>query len=167
MLYLPTQFIEDPYVLYNYTDTPQDFYERLRINVELNQELGTKIYSFPMKYIPLKAKDRSYIGKHWNHRLIRGVQCILLATMGKVGPNIDFFNAAFGKTSKEFIEIAMMPEEYIIQRRKHQDNGALDWRKDFRSLTPKQREKFMEFICAPYSFRSNKKFERLLEHYDK
>jgi hypothetical protein len=31
-----------------------------------------------MKYVPLDAKDRSYIGKHWNKRLLRGVQCILL-----------------------------------------------------------------------------------------
>ena len=31
------------YVLYNYMDTPEDFYERLRINCELNEELGTKI----------------------------------------------------------------------------------------------------------------------------
>ncbi|MEN6355551.1 MAG: hypothetical protein ABFD83_00545 [Armatimonadota bacterium] len=60
------------YVLFNYTDTPQDFYERLRINVELNQELGTQIYSFPMKYIPLDAKDRTHVGEHWNRRLLRG-----------------------------------------------------------------------------------------------
>ncbi|MCZ7623834.1 MAG: hypothetical protein M5U24_15435 [Candidatus Kuenenia sp.] len=41
------------YVLYNYVDAPEDFYQRLKINVQLNEELGTKIYSFPMKYIPL------------------------------------------------------------------------------------------------------------------
>jgi radical SAM superfamily enzyme YgiQ (UPF0313 family) len=51
------------YVLYNFNDTPADFYERLKINVFLNEELGTKIYSFPMKYIPLTAKDRAFIGK--------------------------------------------------------------------------------------------------------
>jgi hypothetical protein len=74
------------YVLYNYKDTPEDFYERLKINVILNKKLGTKIYSFPMKYIPLDARDRSYIGENWNKRLLRGVQCILLATKGKVSP---------------------------------------------------------------------------------
>lgn len=132
------------YVLYNYTDTPQDFYERLRINVELNQELGTQIYSFPMKYIPLDARDRSYVGKHWNRRLIRGVQCILLATKGKVGTHLDFFEAAFGRTSEEFIEIAMMPEEYIIHRRKHENNAASDWRQLFCALSDEERAAFFD-----------------------
>lgn len=127
------------YVLYNYTDTPQDFYERLRINAELNQELGTQIYSFPMKYIPLNAKDRAYIGKHWNRRLLRGVQCILVATRGMVGTHLDFFEAAFGATPAEFIEIASMPEDYIIHRRKHENNGALDWKRLYQALSASER----------------------------
>jgi hypothetical protein len=102
------------YVLYNYTDTPADFYERLRINCALNKELGTKIYSFPMKYIPLTSKDRRYVGKNWNRKLIRGVQCILLATRGMVSPRMEFFRAAFGESPERFLEIAWMPEEYII-----------------------------------------------------
>lgn len=152
------------YVLFNYTDTPQDFYERLRINVELNQELGTQIYSFPMKYIPLDAKDRTYIGKHWNRRLIRGVQCILLATMGKVGTHLDFFEAAFGRTPEEFVEIAMMPEEYIIHRRKHENNGACDWRQAFQALTDAEKLEFMGVASVPGATQEGK-FEHLLAHY--
>lgn len=131
------------YVLYNYTDRPQDFYERLRINVDLNQELGTQIYSFPMKYIPLDAKNRSFVGRNWNKRLLRGVQCILLATKGKVGTHLDFFEAAFGRTFDEFIEIAMMPEEYIIHRRAYENNGADQWRAAFRALSTTERTEFM------------------------
>ncbi len=48
------------YVLYNYVDAPEDFYQRLKINVQLNEELGTKIYSFPMKYIPLSEQSKKY-----------------------------------------------------------------------------------------------------------
>lgn len=154
------------YVLYNYTDTPQDFYERLRINVELNQELGTQIYSFPMKYIPLDAKDRTYVGEHWNRRLIRGVQCILLATMGKVGTHLDFFEAAFGRTPAEFIEIAMMPEEYIINRRKHENNGACEWREAFNALSEERRAQFMEVASAHGSQDEGAEFAHLLAHYD-
>lgn len=153
------------YVLFNYTDTPQDFYERLRINVELNKELGTQIYSFPMKYIPLDAKDRTYIGRHWNRRLIRGVQCILLATKGKVGTHLDFFEAAFGRTPEEFIEIAMMPEEYIIHRRKHENNGAFEWREAFQALTNKQRENFMKVVSDSKLCEEDTLFAHLLEHY--
>lgn len=153
------------YVLYNYTDTPQDFYERLRINVELNQELGTQIYSFPMKYIPLDGKDRTYIGKHWNRRLIRGVQCILLATKGKVGTQLDFFEWAFGKTPEEFIEIAMMPEDYIIHRRKHENNGACEWRDAFQALTDDERLEFMNVASSNCTETADAKFDGLLTHY--
>lgn len=127
------------YVLYNYRDTPRDFYQRLLINVQLNEQIGTKIFSFPMKYIPLDARDRSYVGPKWSRQLLRGVQCILLATLGKVGPKEDFFKAAFGSSSEEFIKIAMMPENYIIYRRKTEFNGADDWGHLYDTLTQNQK----------------------------
>ncbi len=136
------------YVLYNYKDTPEDFYERLRINVMLNKKLDTKIYSFPMKYIPLDAKDRSYIGEHWNKRLLRGIQCILLATKGKVSPRKEFFEAAFGKNEKEFIKIIMMPDEYIIYREEHKNNGAYDWRNLYQKLTKNQRIRLIDILSC-------------------
>lgn len=135
------------YVLYNYLDTPQDFYERLRTNATLARETGCEVYSFPMKYIPLDAKDRSHVGKHWSRRLLRGVQCILVATKGVVSPNLDFFEAAFGHSAQEFMEIAMMPDDYIIERRKYESNSAGDWRRSFRRLTPNQRELFISVVA--------------------
>jgi hypothetical protein len=59
------------YILYNFKDTPDDFYERLLINVELNEQLGTQIFSFPMKYVPITSKNRTYIGKYWTARYLR------------------------------------------------------------------------------------------------
>ena len=41
------------YVLFNYRDTPKSFYDRLRLSVELNESIGAKVTSFPMRYIPL------------------------------------------------------------------------------------------------------------------
>ena len=38
------------YVLYNFKDKPVELYKRLRLNVDLCEELGVSIYSFPMKY---------------------------------------------------------------------------------------------------------------------
>lgn len=130
------------YVLYNFTDTPDDFYQRLKINIRLNKELGTKIYSFPMKYIPLGATNRRFIGKNWNRQFIRGVQCILLATHGMVSPNKTFFKAAFGSSQNEFKKIISMPEEYIIYREAHKNNGALDWKTLYRQLSPGQKRTF-------------------------
>lgn len=54
------------YVLFNYRDTPRSFCDRLRLSVELNDTIGAKITSFPMRYIPLTDKDRRHIGPHWN-----------------------------------------------------------------------------------------------------
>ena len=159
------------YVLYNYMDTPEDFYERLRINCELNEELGTKIYSFPMKYIPLKAKDRSYVGKNWNRKLIRGIQCILLATRGMVSPRLEFFQAAFGSSPEEFLEIALMPNEYIIHRRFHENNGAAEWKNLYHLLTKSQRSVLFDIHSngriteAQFKRTKSPRFHRLLEHY--
>lgn len=140
------------YVLYNYVDTPEDFYERLHINVKLNQELGIHLYSFPMKYVPLDAKDRSSIGIHWNKRLLRGVQCILLITKGKISPSRAFFEAAFGASPEEFIRIAMMPDEYIIYREQYKNNAADDWKNLYKKLSEGQRKKLAEIVsCKSWS----------------
>jgi hypothetical protein len=113
------------YILFNYNDTPDDFYERLKINIRLNEEfldqgLDTQVWSFPMKYTPVigeEALDRKYIGKNWNRKYLRGIQCILLATHGVVGPKRSFFEKAFGKDCDEFKTILLLPEDYIISRK--------------------------------------------------
>jgi len=159
------------YVLYNYLDTPEDFYERLRINCELNEELGTQIYSFPMKYIPLDAKDRSHIGKHWNKKLLRGIQCILLATRGMVTTKLDFFEAAFGTSPEEFRLIAMMPEHYIINREKYKNNGAGEWKKLYKKLTRNEREIVANNVFCKtntveaYKKTKSLKLKNILSHY--
>lgn len=104
------------FILFNYNDTPEDFYERLRINIELNEELGLSIFSFPMKFVPLDARDRKHVGAHWTKQQLRGVQCILNATHGVVGPRRPFFERAFGKDVGEFKHIIEQPEEAILHR---------------------------------------------------
>ena len=159
------------YVLYNYVDAPEDFYQRLKINVQLNEELGTKIYSFPMKYIPLTAKDRSFIGKSWNKKILRGIQCVLLVTRGLVSPRKEFFEAAFGSTFEEFLQIVLMPEDYIINRRRHELNGAFDWRNNYKKLTKSERTLFLNLIANNKVTKedtkkvSSLKMKRLLSHY--
>ncbi len=106
------------YILFNFNDTPEDFYERLRINIDLNEELGLSIFSFPMRYIPLNAKDRKHIGPNWTKSQLRGIQCILHATHGVVGPKRKFFETAFGKDVDEFKYIIEQPEEAIFYREK-------------------------------------------------
>lgn len=159
------------YVLFNYTDTPQDFYKRLRINVELNKRLGTQIYSFPMKFLPLKRKDRKYVGPHWHRQWIRGVQNILLATHGMVSPKLDFFVAAFGADENEFLKIVMMPERYIVFRRKHESDGAMDWVRCYNILTKTEMDEFLN-LCSDrplreddLKFTSSSRLREFMSHY--
>lgn len=109
------------YLLYNFEDKPEELYYRLRMNVDLCEELGASIYSFPMKYHPINDKEffknRDYIGKHWNRKFIRAVQAVLNSTKGKIGRGVDFFEEAFGRDVKEFMKILWMPETFIIYRR--------------------------------------------------
>lgn len=134
------------YILYNFIDTPEDFYERLKINVELNEELGTQIYSFPMKYIPVTNKDRKFVGKHWTPRYLRSIQCILQATHGVVGPRQEFFEAAFGKNIKEFKKLLIMPDRYIIYRNTYKNNGAAEWSSLLDSLSSVQKNDFLKIV---------------------
>lgn len=157
------------YILYNYEDTPEELYLRLKINIELNEKLGTQIFAFPMKYIPSTCKNRSYVGPNWNQRYLRGIQCILNATRGVVGPKKKFFQAAFGKNLKEFKRILRMPDNYIIYREKHKLNEAKDWRDVYTSLTSIQKRKFHSLISKnnfkETLFSGDKKIDSLLMHY--
>ena len=113
------------YLLYNFHDTPDELYERLKINVDLSEELDISIYSFPMKYHPIKKEEewdqdyshnRDYIGEHWNRKYIRAIQAVLNSTKGKVGRGKEFFEKAFGKNLDEFHILLEMPETFIIYR---------------------------------------------------
>lgn len=113
------------YLLYNFNDKPIDLYQRLKINVDLCDELNVNIYSFPMKYHPIRrgvndeidfSHNRDYIGKHWNRKYIRAVQAILNSTKGKIGKGQSFFLEAFGSTEEEYMNLLEMPESFILYR---------------------------------------------------
>jgi hypothetical protein len=166
------------YLLYNFKDNPDELYERMRLNVDLCEELGIAIYSFPMKYHPIDDpeyfRNRDYIGKpHWNRKFIRAIQAVLNSTHGKIGRGKTFFEAAFGKDIDEFHKILWMPEALIIQRYKYdsekrkeyygdrpnpydsvdEETGNItnSWWKAFNALSPRQRE-IVEQIVSEHKF---------------
>lgn len=143
------------YILFNFEDTPEDLYRRLRINIDLNiefleQGLNTSIWSFPMKYMPIggeHSKDRKYIGIYWNAKLLRGVQCVLNATHAVVGPKKDFFEHAFGASYEEFMSILYMPELLITKRKVCEENGNIaEWKKLYYLLEPNEMQEFIALI---------------------
>lgn len=113
------------YLLYNFKDHPEDLYKRLKINIDLCDELDISIYSFPMKFHPIRKTDemnedyshnRDYIGAHWNRKYIRAIQAILNSTKGKIGRGTSFFHKAFGTNLDEYQKLLEMPETMIIYR---------------------------------------------------
>jgi hypothetical protein len=164
------------YLLFNFKDKPVELYQRMRLNVELSNELGLQIYSFPMRFSPLWDENklhhgRTYIGKYWNRKFIRAIQTVLNATKGKVGTRLDFFKAAFGKNKNEFFEILYMPEAYIFHRRLCEKLGLTkSWKNLYQSLTENELQNVLPIIKANNfveisSLDISAKAKCLLKHY--
>lgn len=138
------------YLLYNFTDKPEELYHRMRINVDLCEKLNVSIYSFPMKYHPITGEhshDRDYIGKYWNRKYIRAVQAILNATKGKIGRGVSFFEKAFGRNEKEYMELLIMPETFLLFRFFFEHLGyTQEWRKAISELTDEERAELYPII---------------------
>ncbi len=118
------------YLLYNgedftgkghsyHADTPEDLYERMRISMDLCEELNAEldhrvaIFSFPMRYIPLSDLKRGFIGAKWNAKYLRALQRMLIPTQGKGVSSRSFFEADFGTSQEEFVMYLAMPEEHL------------------------------------------------------
>lgn len=133
------------YLLYNHEDAPIDLFRRLKLNNELNEMLDVSIYSFPMKYQPITDPEyfanRKYIGRQWTRKQLRSIQAILNVTHGQVGKGYSFFQAAFGRTENEYLEILRLPDAYIKRRWDAEITGAIEsWRDDYRSLTKEEKD---------------------------
>lgn len=139
------------YLLYNFEDRPDELYLRLKVNIELCEELGVNIYSFPMKYHPIDDPkyfdNRDYIGEFWNRKFIRSVQSVLNATKGKVGSRRAFFEEAFGADIEGFRKILWMPEAFIIHRFKYKDSKTAEWWEKFSSLNQEQAKRVKSLVA--------------------
>jgi len=172
------------YLLYNYKDTPLELYQRLRINIELCDELGVSIYSFPMKFHPIigsQSHNRDFIGENWNRKYIRAVQAILNSTKGKIGRGKSYFFEAFGNNEHEFFELLEMPETFILYRfffkwleNKHvasTANWRLHWNECMNSLNEDEKNEVLSVIHTntfndetQHQF-NNPKISKLLDFY--
>ncbi len=143
------------YILYNYDDTPQDLWRRLKLNIDFNRELGLKVYSFPMKYIPFTSKDRTHINEpNWNWQFLRGVQRILNVTKGTVMTGEDFFYRAFGEDEQEFIRILHMPENILMHRKRTPGPKEKSWVSKYENLTDGERKELLALLCECRTMRT-------------
>ena len=122
------------YMLYNFMDTPQDLYQRMRLNINLNEELGIRIWSFPMRYQPVTLKDRSHVGKNWNRYYLRSFQLMLQATKGVVSGSPSFFLRAYGDNPEEFERLLRLPHAFIFHREYFENGEGRAQREEYESL---------------------------------
>lgn len=137
------------YMLYNFNDTPKDLYERLRINIQLNQEFRRKrkkqtasIYSFPMRYAPIHSsihptsldqgndistdslqdsQSQPWLNKiFWTRRFTRSVEIMKGVAHGAIPPTPTLAKRTIGESYERFILNLYMPEELLRFRNKYE-----------------------------------------------
>ena len=141
------------YMLYNFMDTPSDLYERMRLNIALNEEMGIRIWSFPMRYQPVTLKDRSHVGKNWNRYFLRSFQIMLQATHGLVSGNPAFFARAYGQDKEAFQELLSQPHAFVFHREHYENGKGQGIRDEYRALrrrlSKSQEEELIGMLAGP------------------
>ncbi len=146
------------YMLYNFHDSPPDLYARMELNVSLNEELGIRIWSFPMRYQPTDLPDRSHIGANWTRYQLRSLQLILQATHGVVSGHPSFFRRAFGSSVREFEALLLRPHHFIFNREWYENLGGLaefdEYQSELAGLGAEQKGHLLELLssCDPREF---------------
>jgi hypothetical protein len=128
------------YMLYNFHDTPTDLYQRMRLNIDLNVELGTKIFSFPMRYQPTNMKDRSFTGENWQRYWLRSMQIILQATHGIVSGSPDYFINAFGDSPEGYLDLLSLPHHFLFNRSWYENYGGKPELDEYKNIYKKLNE---------------------------
>ena len=140
------------YMLYNFMDNPADLYQRMRLNISLNEELGIRIWSFPMRYQPVTLKDRSHVGKKWNRYYLRSFQIMLQATKGVVSGNPSFFLRAYGENAEDFERLLALPHSFIFHREYFENGGGAPQRKEYevlrRRLSDRQEKELVALLTS-------------------
>jgi hypothetical protein len=165
------------YMLYNFHDSPADLFERMRLNVSLNEELGIRIWSFPMRFQPTDLPNRSFIGENWSRYQLRSMQLILQATHGVVSGAPTFFKRAFGDSYQEFADILLRPHHFIFNREWYERLSGKpefdEFTVEFGRLSPSDRAELLVLLSSvdPREIRqlpdmtSNPKVGRILRYY--
>lgn len=112
------------YVLYNFTDTPKDFYYRLKEGARLSEKLGVSVGSFPMRFQPILEIDsqREHVGKYWTKQKRDNFMNILnkQSVAGQVSfSKVSDFEYWFGESSEKFDKLLSYPKlnEYMARKK--------------------------------------------------
>jgi hypothetical protein len=135
------------YMLYNFHDTPRDLYERLMVNIHLNEEsvaeeagrVAGRIYSYPMRFAPIADMDgnggnrsreatsreqdrhRDWLAEPvWTRRFTRSIAVMSGAAHGAISPTPALARRTIGESFEAFVANLYMPEELLRNRNKHE-----------------------------------------------
>lgn len=154
------------YMLYNFNDSPLDLYKRLKVNIDLAEELNVHIYSFPMKFEPIENKQRGHIDENWNKHYVRSIKAILNVSKGVFSGDRSFFNKAFGETEELFFEILSMPKELITYRSYYENSGITNkWRKEFYNLTDVEKNTLLDLLSNDITISNSPTINSILRFY--
>lgn len=146
------------YMLYNFMDSPADLYDRMRLNIALNEQLGIRIWSFPMRYQPVTLKDRSHVGKRWNRYFLRSFQIMLQATRGVVSGSPGFFMRAYGQDRQAFERLLTLPHAFIFNRAHYLYGEGRAILEDYESLRKRfsdsQESELIQILAGPQEARA-------------
>lgn len=172
------------YMLFGCNDTPRDLYDRLMVNIRLNEEwaglklgkAGGVVYSYPMRFAPIKSvpgkgenRKRDLAPKKpegpidylqeavWTKRFMRNIEIIKGAAHGAISPTASLAKRAIGETYEEFIANLYMPEELLRNRNKHEAKVYPD--EPARPPGSGKVENFREFILALLARQDEEFFE--------
>ncbi len=141
------------YLLYNFMDTPADLYERMRLNIRMNEELRIRIWSFPMRYQPITLKDRSHVGERWNRYFLRSFQIMLQATRGIVSGSQSFFMRAYGQDRRAFERLLSLPHAFIFHRDYYENGAGQPIRDEYEALrrrfSDRQERELIHLLSGP------------------
>lgn len=94
------------YMLYNFDDSPHDFWLRLVYAQEMTEKYQRYIYMFPQRYEPFDAmKKYQYVGEKWTKEYVDGIKKISTWLHGFLAmtPNRNLFRW-IGTTEEEFFD---------------------------------------------------------------
>jgi hypothetical protein len=120
------------YMLFNFTDSPDDFWERLQIAQQIRDRVGGTIYLFPQRYEPLDAvKRNSYISPKWTPEMLHGLVRLYTYIHGflSITESKNLFNW-IGHTRDEFfkniihMDTAKEISKKLPQKEKEKDGTA-------------------------------------------
>ena len=173
------------YMLFNFKDAPRDLYERLMVNIALNEEFASEfpnssrptIYSYPMRFAPIHDnlggstganRRRDHVqgdadeGRNWlenpvwTRRFIRNVEIMKGAAHGAISSTPSLARRTIGETFEEFLANLYMPEKLLRYRNRY-ERKVYDFEPE-RAPGTGDIEEFRRFILGLLSEQSERFF---------